>query len=71
MYLFFDMLGGSSFEREVLADYRGEVTWNINASVVTVFAVIFIIALALAIIGIVRMRKQRLNKLMFALTYSA
>ena len=56
LYRIFDMLEGGRFTDEVLKKYNGDVLWDIDATIVTVFAIIFVAAFVISLIGLLKMR---------------
>ena len=56
------------FNRYILNDYVGRVILDINGVWVTALAVIFILSIVCAVIGILTLRIQRPNKWQFRLT---
>lgn len=65
-YYIFDMISGRFFD-EVLYYYRGPVSWHMTEATIIIFVIIYIIALGLAIMGVMIMRKQVPSKLIFIL----
>lgn len=62
------LIQGEDFTREVLYGYMGTVYWEINEAWVTAFAVISILSLLCAAIGLFTLRQQRPNIRQFWLT---
>lgn len=66
-----DLLKGKDFTRIVLIWYEGTVYWEIDTFWVSVFSIISILSLVLAIAGLVTLRQQRPNTWQFSMTIAA
>ena len=67
----FNILGlirGKDFVNNVLASYTGKVYWKIDATWVTLLAIISVASLVCAVVGLVTLRQQRTNRMQFWLT---
>ena len=59
---------GNGFDDFVSSEYTGRVLWTVDISVVRVFVVIGTIAFACAIVGLMKISKQKENTASFVLT---
>lgn len=66
-----NLLSGEDFTRKVLIWYEGTVYWKIDSFWVTVFSLISVLSLALAITGLITLRQQRPNTWQFSMTITA
>lgn len=60
--------GASGFEQFVSYEYVGVIYWNITMTHVTILAIISIVALIFAVVGLMLISKQKENRGSFALT---
>ena len=67
-YNLIQLIQGEDFTREVLYGYKDTVYWEINEVWVTFFALISVLSLLCAVIGLITLRQQRPNIMQFWLT---
>lgn len=67
-YNLIQLIQGGDFTRQVLYGYTDTVYWEINEAWVTAFAVISVLSLLCAVIGLFTLRQQRPNIMQFWLT---
>lgn len=58
---------GGDFDSFVSSEYMGKVYWDVDATIIKVFAVIGIVAFVCAILGLTMISKQKENKASFLL----
>ena len=68
-YSIIDLIFGTEFRKEVLAQYTGPVLWKMGGATVSILALVAVGALLCAVIGLITLRKQRPNRWNFVLTF--
>lgn len=67
-FMLLDFLLSSEFDSFVMQEYHGSIVWNIDITFVRVMAVIAVIAVLCAVIGLKILSEQRKNTWPFVLT---